>query len=400
MPQLEHETKISVDVFSVMPNVLSECFCNCETSLYLICLGLSNFYFSYPPILTRGHFLGVDLRDLVPKTIVRLEDLSGKAIAIDAYNALYQFLAIIRQPDGTPLKDSSGRVTSHLSGLLYRTSNLVELGTKPIYVFDGAPPALKEVEIKRRRKVKEEAMVQYERALKEGKTEEARMYAQVTSQLKDYMAEDSKNLLGLMGIPWIQAPSEGEAQAAHLTKKGAADYCASQDYDSLLFGAPRFVRNVTISGRRKLPSKNVYVEVVPEVVELEQVLKECGITYEQLVDVGILIGTDFNPDGIKGLGPKTALKLIKEHGTLENAIPHIKNAEFPVEPQRIREIFLHPTVTDDYRIEWKEPDVEAVVNFICRGRDFSEDRVRKALQKMQRGITEEKGKTTLEKWFG
>jgi len=399
LPQLEHETKVSVDVFSVMTNVLGECFCNCETSLYLICLGLSNFYFVIRHI-GEGLFLGVDLRDLVPKTIVRLEDLRGKAIAIDAYNALYQFLAIIRQPDGTPLKDSSGRVTSHLSGLLYRTSNLVELGTKPIYVFDGAPPALKEVEIKRRRKVKEEAMVQYERALKEGKTEEARMYAQVTSQLKDYMAEDSKNLLGLMGIPWIQAPSEGEAQAAHLTKKGAADFCASQDYDSLLFGAPRFVRNVTISGRRKLPSKNVYVEVVPEVVELEQVLKECGITYEQLVDVGILIGTDFNPDGIKGLGPKTALKLIKEYGTLENAIPHIKNAEFPVEPQRIRDIFLHPTVTDNYKVEWKEPDVEAVVNFICRGRDFSEDRVRKALQKMQRGITKEKGKTTLEKWFG
>lgn len=400
MPQLEHETKISVDVFSVMPNVLVNGSLIARLPYILYVSVLATLLFQLSPILTRGHFLGVDLRDLVPKTTVRLEDLSGKAIAIDAYNALYQFLAIIRQPDGTPLKDSSGRVTSHLSGLLYRTSNLVELGTKPIYVFDGAPPALKEVEIKRRRKVKEEAMVRYERALKEGKTEEARMYAQVTSQLKDYMAEDSKNLLGLMGIPWIQAPSEGEAQAAHLTKKGAADYCASQDYDSLLFGAPRFVRNVTISGRRKLPSKNVYVEVVPEVVELEQVLKECGITYEQLVDVGILIGTDFNPDGIKGLGPKTALKLIKEHGTLENAIQNIKNAEFPVEPQRIREIFLHPTVTDDYRIEWKEPDVEAVVNFICRGRDFSEDRVRKALQKMQRGITQEKGKTTLEKWFG
>jgi len=347
-----------------------------------------------------GYFLGVDLRDLVPKTVVKLEDLGGKSIAIDGYNALYQFLAIIRQPDGTPLKDSSGRVTSHLSGLLYRTSNLVELGIKPIYVFDGAPPALKEVEIKRRRKVKEEALVLYERALKEGKPEEARVYAQATSHLKDYMAEDSKRLLDLLGIPWIQAPSEGEAQAAHLTRKGEADYCASQDYDSLLFGAPRFIRNITISGRRKLPSKNIYVEVVPEVVEMDQVLKECGITYEQLVDVGILIGTDFNPDGIKGLGPKTALKLIKEHGTLENAIPHVKNAEFPVEPQRIRDIFLHPTVTNDYKIEWKDPDVEGVVDFMCRGRDFSEDRVRKALEKMQRGIVKEKGKTTLEKWFG
>ena len=344
--------------------------------------------------------MGVNLRDLVPKTIIKLEDLGGKSIAIDAYNALYQFLAIIRQPDGTPLKDSSGRVTSHLSGLLYRTSNLVELGIKPIYVFDGVPPTLKEVEIKRRMKVKEQAFVLYERALKEGKTEEARVYAQATSHLKDYMADDSKTLLNLMGVPWVQAPSEGEAQAAHLTKKGDADYCASQDYDSLLFGAPRFVRNIAISGRRKLPSKNIHIEVVPEVVELEQVLKTCGITYEQLVDVGILIGTDFNPDGIKGLGPKTALKLVKEHGNIENAVLHLKNAAFPVEPQRIREIFLQPKVTDHYRIEWKEPDMQGIVDFMCRGRDFSEDRVRKAVEKMQKGITTQKGKTTLEKWFG
>lgn len=344
--------------------------------------------------------MGVDLRDLVPKKAIKLEELSGKSLAIDAYNALYQFLAIIRQPDGTPLKDKSGRVTSHLSGLLYRTSNLLELSIKPVYVFDGAPPALKEVEIKRRMKVKEEALVRYERALKEGKVQEARVYAQATSHLKDYMTEDSKKLLDLMGVPWIQAPSEGEAQAAHLAKRGHADYCASQDYDSLLFGAPKFVRNITISGRRKLPSKNMYVEVIPEVVELDQVLKECGITYEQLIDVGVLIGTDFNPDGIRGLGPKTALKLIKEHGSLEQALPHVKNAEFPVEPQRIREIFLHPKVTDNYRLEWRDPDVEGVVDFICRGRDFSEDRVRKALEKIQDGVTKQKGRTTLEKWFG
>ena len=344
--------------------------------------------------------MGVNLRDLVPKTLVKLEDLGGRSIAIDAYNALYQFLAIIRQPDGTPLKDRSGRVTSHLSGLLYRTSNLVELAIKPAYVFDGAPPALKEVEIKRRMRVKEEAAVRYERALREGKPEEARVYAQATSHLKNYMAEDSKKLLDLMGVPWIQAPSEGEAQAAHLAKRRDADYCASQDYDSLLFGAPRFVRNITISGRRKLPSKNIYIDVIPEIVELQQVLDDCGITHEQLVDVGILIGTDFNPYGIKGLGPKTALKMIKQYGSLEKAVVHVENAEFPVEPQRIREIFLHPKVTDNYKLEWRDPNVEGVVDFMCRGRDFSEDRVRRALEKMQRGIVKEKGKTTLEKWFG
>jgi flap endonuclease-1 len=343
--------------------------------------------------------LGVNLRDLVPKTTVRLEDLSGKSIAIDAYNALYQFLAIIRQPDGTPLMDSSGRITSHLSGLLYRTSNLVEMGIKPVYVFDGTPPALKEAEIKRRMRAKEEALIKYEQALKEGRIEEARMYAQSTSRLKDYMAEDSKKLLKLMGIPWVQAPGEGEAQAAYLVKRGDADYCASQDYDSLLFGAPKLVRNLTISGKRKLPGKNVYIEVVPEIVELEKLLKECEITYEQLVDIGILIGTDFNPEGVKGLGPKTALKIIKEHGSLEKALPHLKNVDFPANPQKIREIFLHPKITDNYKIEWKPPDVEGVISFICGERDFSENRVRKTLEKMQRGITKLKGKTTLEKWF-
>jgi len=342
----------------------------------------------------------VNLGDLVPKTRVDLKSLSGKSIAIDAYNALYQFLAIIRQPDGTPLKDSTGRITSHLSGLLYRTANLVEMGIKVAYVFDGVPPALKEVEIKRRAKMKEEALVKYERALQEGRMEEARTYAQMTSRLKDYMAEDSKRLLTQMGVPWVQAPSEGEAQAAHMTRKGDTEYCASQDYDSLLFGAPMLVRNVTISGRRKLPRKPVYVEVIPETVELDYVLKELEITREQLVDIGILLGTDFNPEGVKGIGPKTALKLIKQHGSLEESLPKLKEAEFPVEPQRIREIFLNPKVTDNYKLTWKDPDIEGVVDFLYRERDFSEERVRKALNKMTEGLKKAKGKVTLETWFG
>jgi flap endonuclease-1 len=344
--------------------------------------------------------LGVNLRDLVPKAPVKLEDLSGKTIAIDAFNALYQFLAIIRQPDGTPLKDSTGKVTSHLSGLLYRTSNLMEMGIKPIYVFDGIPPILKHEEIERRKQIKVEAAVHYEKAIAKGDTAKARMFAQATTSLKDYMKEDAHKLLRLMGLPWVQAPSEGEAQAAHMTKRGDADYTASQDYDSLLFGAPTLIRNITISGRRKLPSKNVYIDVVPELIILDETLKTCEITYEQLIDVGILVGTDFNPDGIKGLGPKTALKLIKEHGSIEAALPHIKNAEFPHPPQSIREIFLHPKVTDDYTLEWKDPDAEGIVNFLVRQKDFSEDRVRKAVEKMLLGAQKLKGKTTLEKWFG
>jgi len=336
----------------------------------------------------------------VPKTTVSLESLKGKSIAIDAYNALYQFLAIIRQPDGTPLKDRTGRITSHLSGLLYRTSNLVEREIKVIYVFDGRPPALKEVEIKRRKQVKEEALVKYEDALRKGDLEEARVYAQATSSLKDYMDQDSKRLLTLMGVPWVQAPSEGEAQAAHLTKRGDSNFCASQDYDSLLFGASQLVRNVAITGRRKLPRKNVYIEVKPEIVDLDQALRELDITQEQLIDIGILVGTDFNPDGVKGIGPKTALQLIKKHGTLENLLPTLEGAVFPVEPQRIREIFLNPEVTDNYRIQWRGLDIEGAVDFLCHQRDFSEERVRKALNKIAEGMRKIKGKTTLETWFG
>ena len=339
--------------------------------------------------------LGVDFKDLVPKTPVKLEDLSGKIIAIDAYNAIYQFLAIIRQPDGTPLKDSTGKITSHLSGLFYRTSNLVEMGLKPIYVFDGIPPTLKAAEIERRKQVKVQAIASYEKAAVQGDTAKMFMFAQAATSMKDYMQDDSRKLLDLMGLPWINAPSEGEAQAAYMTKKGDADYCASQDYDCLLFGAPRMLRNITISGRRK--RGKAYIEVVPEVMELSKTLAETGLTYEQLIDVGILVGTDFNPDGIKGLGPKTALKLIKEHGTLENALPHIKNATFPVEPNCIRKIFLHPEVTDKYRIMWKEPNVEGIVGFMCGEKEFLEDRIRKSVERMLEGSKKQKSKVSLRK---
>lgn len=342
--------------------------------------------------------MGVNLKDIIPKKNISLEDLRGRSLAIDAYNALYQFLAIIRQPTGEPLTDRSGRITSHLSGLLYRTSNLVEIGIKPVYVFDGKPPSLKSIEVERRKAIKQQAVIKYEEALRKGDLEEAKKYAQMTSKLEDYMVEDAKTLLNLLGIPWVQAPSEGEAQAAYLAMRGDVWATASQDYDSLLFGAPKLVRNLTISGRRKLPGKNVYVEINPEIIDLNQVLAELKISREQLIDIGILIGTDFNPDGVKGIGPKTALKLVKECGSIEK-IPTLPKEAFPEKPERIREIFLKPEVTDDYKLEWKTPNIEGVVKFLCGERDFSEDRVRKAVEKIRSGFSKLEAKGTLEKWF-
>src|SRR6266699_3934437 len=212
--------------------------------------------------------MGVDLADIIPRNKTSLDDLKGKTFAVDAYNALYQFLAIIRGPTGTPLMDRTGRVTSHLSGLLYRTTNLAERGIRLVYVFDGVPPALKETEIKRRRAVKEEATVKYEAAISRGEVEEAKKYAQATASLKDMMVEDAHRLLEYLGVPYVQAPSEGEAQAAYMASRGDVWAAVSQDYDSLLFGATRLVRNLAISGKRKLPMREAYVQVDPEMIEL------------------------------------------------------------------------------------------------------------------------------------
>lgn len=341
--------------------------------------------------------MGVNFKDLIPKTQIKLEDLSGKIIAIDAYNAIYQFLSIIRQPDGTPLKDSTGKITSHISGLFYRTINLIEMAIKPIYVFDGTSPALKAAEIERRKQVKVEAVASYAKAAATGDKEKMRMYAQVATSMKDYMLNDSKTILDLMGLPWIKAPGEGEAQAAHMNRKGDADYCSSQDYDSLLFGANKLLRNVTISGRRR--RGKAIIEVQPEIVELQKTLAQCQITYEQLIDVGILIGTDFNPDGVKGIGPKKALKLIKRYSTLDKALPHIEKVTFADKIPEIREIFLHPKVTDDYKIEWKEPNEQSLLDFLCGQKDFGEERIKKAIERMTASSKKQKGKVSLEKWF-
>jgi flap endonuclease-1 len=339
------------------------------------------------------------LGGVIKSETVSLDALKARTLAVDAYNTLYQFLAIIRQPDGTPLKDGRGRVTSHLSGLLYRTANLAEKGVKLVFVFDGKPPELKAVEIQRRRAVKEAAVVQYEKAISEGRVEEAHKYAQATSSLREQMVADSKRLLDALGVPWVQAPSEGEAQAAVMAARGDVWAAASQDHDCLLFGAPRMVKNLTVTGRRKLPRKDAYVEVQPEVVELKRTLASLAMSREQLVDVGILIGTDFNPDGVKGVGPKTAVKLIQQNGTIEKVIELNKDMNVGPDVNAIRRIFLQPSVRTDYTIQGGKPDADEVVAFLCGEHGFSEDRVRKAVDKMSRAAAAVQS-NTLENYFG
>jgi len=350
-------------------------------------------------------FLGVNLRDLIPDDVkVVIEDLRmlrGKIVVIDGYNALYQFLTAIRQPDGTPLMDSQGRITSHLSGLFYRTINIIEHGIKPVYVFDGKPPELKAQEIARRKKIKEDAIKKYEEAIKKGDLEAARRYAMMSAKLTDEMVQDAKKLLDAMGIPWVQAPAEGEAQAAYMVKKGDAWASASQDYDSLLFGSLRLVRNLTITGKRKLPKKNVYIEIKPELIELSKLLEKLGITREQLVYIAILIGTDYNPDGVKGIGPKKALQLVKAYKTLDKLLKVIPKTEFPVEPEKIVNYFLNPPTTDNYKLEWREPDENKIREILVEEHDFNPERVRNAVERLKKAYKEHiKGRQMgLEAWF-
>ncbi len=327
--------------------------------------------------------MGVDIADLVEPEESSLDSFKGRTFGLDALNMLYQFLSIIRQPDGEPLKDSKGRVTSHLSGLFYRTTKLVENEIKPFYVFDGEPPEFKETVNKERRERRKEAKEKYEKALKEGKVEEAKKYAQQSVSIQDEMIDQAKELLDGMGIPWVQAPSEGEAQAAFMAQKGEAWAVGSQDFDSLLFGAPILVRNLTITGKRKLPGKKEYKEISPEKVELERLLDKLGINREQLVIMGILVGTDYTPGGVKGIGPKTALDVVKEHGDLRSVADEV-DWSFEEDPEEILEFFMDPPVTEDYKLEWKDPDEEKIKDFLCDKHDFSEDRVEKPIGKLKK----------------
>lgn len=324
--------------------------------------------------------MGVDISSLVEAKEVELVELSGRKIAIDAFNILFQFLSIIRdRMTGEPLRDSKGRVTSHLSGLLYRNSNLLEAGIKPVFVFDGKPPELKQATIEEREERKREAEKKWKEAVERG--EAAITYAQAAAKLTNEMIEQSKELLGYMGIPWIQAPSEGEMQCAFMCRRGDVWASGSQDFDSLLAGSLRMVRNLSITGRRKMPKKEMYVQVRPELIELDKVLEALGITKEQLIIIGILVGTDYSP-GVKGIGPKAALKLVKEHNTLEKVLENvIWESEVPAE--RIYNFFLNPDVTDRYEIEWNEPNVEKLKEFMVEEHDFSAERLGKVIGRLQ-----------------
>ncbi len=348
--------------------------------------------------------MGTKINELVKdvRRTITFDNLLNKRIAIDAFNTIYQFLAIIRQRDGTPLKDYNGNVTSHLSGLFYRTINFLEHNIKPIYVFDGTPSELKLETIKERRRIKEDAKEKMIKAQEKEDFREAKKFAQMTSKLDTNMIEDSKKLLRYLGIPIVEASSEGEAQSAFLVEAGDAWACASQDYDTLLFGGKRLIRNFAISRSKKVRDTTVTLDI--EYISLSKFLENLNITKEQLIEMGILIGTDFFP-GIKGIGQHKAYDLIKKFGSLENILKNnvkVGNIEIQLEKElidQIKDIFLYPDVKKKYpKIIWEKINYEKIKELLIEQHNFSKTRVENAIERLKKQDSSKK-QVSLDNFF-
>jgi len=345
--------------------------------------------------------MGLNIREIIPRKEIEISDLKGKTICIDAFNTLYQFLSSIRQVDGTPLMDRKKRVTSHLSGIFYRNIALLESGIKLVYVFDGIPPESKFKTFRKREEGRDLARDRYETAKSEEDLEAMKRYSSQLIRLNDEMIRESKELLDAMGIGVIQAPGEGEAQAAHLAKRQGIFAAASQDYDSLLFGAPKLIRNLTLAKKRKTISG--WIEVKPEIIELENVFNSLEINLDQLICLGILVGTDYNPKGIPGIGQKKALQIVKRYKqpvlifkSLEEQIMSLSK-EDRFDWREIFELFHKPNVSSNF-FKFGKINEKKIRQILVSEHDFSDDRVQKQLERL-RDITEKNKQRGLDKWF-
>jgi flap endonuclease-1 len=328
--------------------------------------------------------MGINISEITKGREIEMANLNGRTIAIDAYNWAYQFLSIIRDRfTGEPLRDSKGAVTSHLSGLLYRTSRMIEAGIKPVYVWDGKPPEFKKYTIEERMRVRAAAKERWQAALEKGDHKEARTAAQGAIKLTKDMVEESKRLLAYMGVPSVQAPSEGEAQCSFMCKEGQVWAVASQDFDSLAFGSPKLVRNLNVTGKRKMPGKEHYIEVKPVFIELDDVLKELGVTQEQLILIGIMAGGDYAPGGIKGIGPKKALKMVQENPDTDKLLTLIESQWEHLVPVRdILDFTKNPPV-EEREIPKEKLNPEKLKELMAEEHDFGAERIDKAIEKLQ-----------------
>lgn len=335
--------------------------------------------------------MGLQIGDIVPRQNLKLEELRGKTIAIDAFNAIYQFLSSIRQPDGTPLMDHKKRITSHLSGLFYRNISLLAEGIKLIYVFDGEYHVLKNKTHELRNGAKIEARAKYEEAKDEEDLEGMRKYSVGFIKLNDEMISESKELLEAMGVCVVQAPGEGEMQCAKLVKDGEAFAVGSQDYDALVVGGDRLIQNLTLSRKRKTVSG--YIDIMPEIIEYRDILQTLGIDQDQLISLAILVGTDFNPGGVKGIGPKKALALVRQKKYPVQIFHDIEEL-LDFNWQEVFEIFKKPNVKSA-KINFPKMNEGKIKKILVEEHDFSMERIEKQFEKLK----EEKKKSMQSKLF-
>lgn len=337
--------------------------------------------------------MGLQIGDLVNRKEVAFKDLKGKTIAVDAFNAIYQFLSSVRQPDGTPLMDSNGNVTSHLSGLFYRNIALLVEGLNLIYVFDGDYHELKGKTHEIRNANREKMADKYETALEEEDIEGMGKYSRGFIRLDSKMIAESKELLEAMGIAVVQAPGEGEMQAAELVKNGQAYAVASQDYDALVVGGTRLIQNLTLARKRKTPSGFIYI--APEMIEFDNVINQLGITGDQLICLAILVGTDFNPGGVKGIGPKKALALVKQKihpvSIFEEVVE--RHGDLGFNWKEIFEIFKKPNVSKQ-KVSFPKFDEKKIKEILVARHEFSEERVENQITKL-RELRAKKNQSTL-----
>jgi flap endonuclease-1 len=335
--------------------------------------------------------MGTNLKNIIHVDEISIKELSGKILAVDSFNILYQFLTTIRQYDGQPLTNSKGKVTSHLSGIFFRTIKLMENNIKLVFVFDGKAPDLKNKERERRKALKDDAQRKYDLAVEQGDIELMRKYATRTTKLTTEMINEAKELLNALGLPIIQAPSEGEAQAAYMAKKGDVYGLISQDTDGLLFESPRLIKNLSISARKKKGA--TYVANEPEIIDLSKNLNELGIDIDQLIIISILCGTDFNIGGVKGIGPKNALKLVKKFGKDFDTLFSELEWSFDYPWQDVFDVIKNMKIIDNYELKWNNIDKEKVLQIMVDENEFSKERVQKSLDNItkkqaQKGLSE------------
>jgi len=338
--------------------------------------------------------MGVAFKDLIPKKELEITDLNNKAVAVDSYNMLYQFLTTIRGRDGQLLMDSNGNVTSHLVGLFSRTIRFMENGIKLVFVMDGKAPKLKEKERERRKAIKIEAEKAHKKAVEKEDIEAMKKYAARTTRLTPDLVDEAKKLITALGLPIVQAPSEGEAQAAYLVKNNDCYAVSSQDFDALIHQATYLIRNLSIAGKRKRTNKLAYETIKPELISLGECLNSLGIDADQLTTLAMLIGTDYNIGGIKGIGPKNALKLVKQHNKdFDSLFREVKwDDHFSYPWTEVYYQIKKMPVSKDYTLKWKPFNEEDLKRLLVDKHDFSEERVDNSLEKLNKAKEEKKQK--------